>query len=271
VLFVQELTGEAAARLQRAGLSALLPHSTTQTVAGGGGGGIYARYPFGDGLAVPPASLAQLSARLDLPSGQSVQLVCVHSRPPKPWLGGTVARWRGELSMLPPPGDTPVILAGDFNATFDHAQLRGLLRLGHQDAALQAGNALVPTWRPETSGCPALLAIDHILIDPRCAVRATSVHRLPSSDHRALFARLRLPLQAGRSPPGRNLSGCSACAAGPLAGPPRRKALAGRSAHSRDEVGQDRSASDAPTSGARASNVWKRTMTISAAVLPISG
>jgi endonuclease/exonuclease/phosphatase (EEP) superfamily protein YafD len=201
VLFVQELTDEAAARLQRAGLSALLPHRITQAVAdGAGGGGIYARHPLSDGLPVPPASLAQPSARLDLPSGQSVQLVCVHARPPKPWPGDAVARWRGELSILPPPGDTPVILAGDFNATLDHAQLRRLLRLGHHDAALQAGNALVSTWRPEPAGCPALLAIDHILIDPRCAVRATSVHRLPGSDHRALYARLRLPAQADRSP-----------------------------------------------------------------------
>ena len=201
VLLVQELTDEAVARLQRAGLGDLLPHCITQPAAAGAGGGIYARHPLSDGLAVAPAALAQPAARLDLPSGQSVQLVCVHSRAPKrPWPRGTVARWRGELSMLPPPGDTPVILAGDFNATLDHAQLRRLLRLGHQDAALQAGNALIPTWRPEPRGCPALLAIDHILIDPRCAVRATSVHQLPGSDHRALYARLRLPAQAGPSP-----------------------------------------------------------------------
>ena len=201
VLFVQELTDEAVTRLERAGLNALLPHHITQAVAGGAGGGIYARHPLSDGLAVASASLAQPSAQLDLPSGQSIQLVCVHSPPPKPpWSKGAVARWRSELSMLPPPGDTPVILAGDFNATLDHAQLRRLLRLGHQDAALQAGTALVPTWRPEPSGCPALLAIDHILIDPRCAVRATSVHRLPGSDHHALYARLRLPAGAGRPP-----------------------------------------------------------------------
>lgn len=202
VLFVQELTDEAAARLLRAGLSALLPHHITQAVPGGaGGGGIYARHPLSDGLPMPPTSLAQPSARLDLPSGQSVQLVCVHARPPTPpGSRDAVARWREVLSVLPPPGHTPVILAGDFNATLDHAQLRRLLRLGHHDAALQAGNALVPTWRPPPAGCPALLAIDHILIDPRCAVRATSVHRLPGSDHRALYARLRLPAQADHSP-----------------------------------------------------------------------
>lgn len=201
VLLVQELTDEAATRLQQAGLSTLLPHRITQTAAVAVGGGIYARHPLSDGLAVAPTLLAQPTARLDLPCGRSVQLVCVHSRPPKPpWSRGAVARWRSQLSMLPPPGDVPVILAGDFNATLDHAQLRRLLRLGHQDAALQAGNALIPTWRPELSGCPALLAIDHILIDPRCAVRATSVHRLPGSDHRVLYAQLRLPAEAGRLP-----------------------------------------------------------------------
>jgi hypothetical protein len=73
-------------------------------------------------------------------------------------------------------------------------------RLSRQNAALQADNALVPTWRPERSGCPGLLTIDHILIDPRCTVRATSIHRLPGSDHRALYARLRLPAQVGRLP-----------------------------------------------------------------------
>ena len=201
VLFVQELTDDAAAGLQRAGLSALLPYYTQAVAARGAGGGIYARHPLSDGLTIAPTPLAQPTARLDLPSGQSVQLVCVHSRPPKaPWSRDAVARWRDALSMLPPPGDTPVILAGDFNATLDHAQLRRLLRLGHHDTALQAGTALIPTWRPYRPGCPALLTIDHILIDPRCAVRATSVHRLPGSDHRALYARLRLPARARRPP-----------------------------------------------------------------------
>ena len=201
-LLVQELTDDAAGRLAQAGLTALLPHHVTQTVtAGAGGGGIYARHPLHDGLAVAPAAIAQPAARLDLPSGQSVQLVCVHCRPPKPpWPRGAVARWRDELSMLPPPGHTPVILAGDFNATLDHVQLRKLLRLGYRDAARQAGNALVPTWRPANALWPALLTIDHVLVDPRCAVRATSVHELPGSDHRALYAQLRLPADADHPP-----------------------------------------------------------------------
>ena len=38
-----------------------------------------------------------------------------------------------------------------------------------------------------------MLAIDHILLDPRCAVRAVSTHKLPGTDHRALYAQIQLP------------------------------------------------------------------------------
>jgi endonuclease/exonuclease/phosphatase (EEP) superfamily protein YafD len=86
-----------------------------------------------------------------------------------------------------------VILAGDYNATLDHAQFRRLLRMGHLDAASQAGYGLVPTWGPDPRGRPALFTFDHVLIDPRCAVLATSAHPVAGSDHRALYVELRLP------------------------------------------------------------------------------
>lgn len=204
VLFVQELTDCAVTRLKRAGLYDLLPHEMTQVIPGTArGGGIYARYPLSDGLAIAPISVAQPAARLELPSGRSAHLVCVHPRPPSPpWSRGAVPRWRRELSVLPPPGDPVVILAGDFNSTLDHAQFRRLLRLGHVDAAGQAGLGLIPTWGPEPSGRPAALVIDHILIDPRCAVHAVSVHRLPGSDHRAVYAEIQLPGCAAATGPG---------------------------------------------------------------------
>ena len=104
--------------------------------------------------------------------------------------------WRDELSALPAvagPGGLPVVFAGDFNSTVDHAAFRRLLRRGYADAASQAGTGLLPTWGPVPGGQRAVLTIDHILTDPRCAVLASSVHPLPGTDHRALFARIRLP------------------------------------------------------------------------------
>ena len=202
VLFVQELTGEAAARLQRAGLGDLLPYRVTQPMPHGTRSSIYTRYPLRGPLAAP-VSAARCTARLDLPSGQFVQLACIHAAPPKPpWSPGATARWRSQLSALPAPGEGPRILAGDFNATLDHAQFRRLLRRGYVDAASQAGHGLSLTWGPQPGQRQALLAIDHVLIDRCCAVLTTSAHRLTGSDHRALYAELRLPapLAAGTGP-----------------------------------------------------------------------
>jgi endonuclease/exonuclease/phosphatase (EEP) superfamily protein YafD len=198
VLFLQELTDDAKIKLKRAGLNELLPNEMLE-IEGYRyrGSGIYARFPLRDGLTIGPSYASQPTARLDLPSGHSVQLVCVHPHPPWPsWSLAAAPRWRGELDALPPaaaPGEAPVILVGDYNATVDHAQFRRLLSLGYVDAASQVGNGLMPTWGPEPRGRPALFTVDHVLVDPRCAVLTTSVHALPGTDHRALFARFRLP------------------------------------------------------------------------------
>jgi endonuclease/exonuclease/phosphatase family metal-dependent hydrolase len=83
------------------------------------------------------------------------------------------------------------VVAGDFNATLDHAAFRDVLRLGYADAARQAGRALVPTWG--LPGRAVLLALDHVLVDRGCAVLACSVHAIPGTDHRAVYASIQLP------------------------------------------------------------------------------
>jgi endonuclease/exonuclease/phosphatase family metal-dependent hydrolase len=204
VLFLQELTDDAVIRLSRAGLGSLLPHELASPRNGSRANAIYARYPLSARRAATADIGAQPAARVHLPAGQSAQLICIHLRPPKPRLSrSAVTCWRDELLRLPPPGDPPVVLAGDFNSTLDHAQFRRMLRRGHVDAASQAGNGLVPTWGPEPGRRPGLLALDHVLLDPRCAVRATSAHLLPGSDHRAVFAEFRLPGAASPAGPPR--------------------------------------------------------------------
>jgi endonuclease/exonuclease/phosphatase (EEP) superfamily protein YafD len=192
VLFLQELSADAVARLKQAGLGDLMPREVTEFRGGLRGSGIYSRFPLTEGP-LAPARAARPAAVLELPGGEAVELACVHPRPPKPpWPQG-VARWRQQLAELPPPGDLPRVLAGDFNATLDHAVFRSVLRLGYADAALQAANALAPTWGP--AGRLALITIDHVLVDQRCAVRASSVHAIPGTDHRAVYAEVQLPGQ----------------------------------------------------------------------------
>ncbi|MGH3253168.1 MAG: endonuclease/exonuclease/phosphatase family protein, partial [Trebonia sp.] len=191
VLFLQELTADAVTRLKQAGLEDLLPHTQLELWGGSRGSGIYSRFPLSEGLSLMPVHMAQPTALLELPSGDTVELVCVHPSPPAPGRRGGVARWRQELAVLPPPGELPRVLAGDFNATLDHAAFRDVLRLGYTDAALQAGNALTHTWGPPGKG--AVFSLDHVLVNRGCAVLEYSVHVIPGSDHRAVYAEIQLP------------------------------------------------------------------------------
>jgi endonuclease/exonuclease/phosphatase family metal-dependent hydrolase len=190
VLFLQELTEDAVTRLKQAGLDDLLPFALRELRGGPRGSGIYSRFPLSEGPAVAPVHMAQPTALLELPNGDQVELVCVH--PVTPTLGrGGAAPWRAELAVLPPPGGVPRVLAGDFNATLDHAAFRGVLRLGYADAGLQTGNALTPTWGPP--GKNALFTLDHVLVDRSCAVLEYAVHALPGSDHQSVYAEIQLP------------------------------------------------------------------------------
>jgi endonuclease/exonuclease/phosphatase family metal-dependent hydrolase len=191
VLFLQELTEDAVTRLKQAGLEDLLPHTQLELRGGTRGSGIYSRFPLSEGPAVAAVHMAQPTALLELPGGDAVELLCVHPSPPAPGRRGGAAQWRAELGVLPAPGELPRVVAGDFNATLDHAAFRDLLRLGYADAAVQTGDALTPTWGPP--GKNAVLTLDHVLVDRSCAVLESSVHLIPGSDHRAVYAEIQLP------------------------------------------------------------------------------
>src|SRR5580704_4046236 len=124
VLFLQELTEDAVNRLKKAGLGDLMPQEVTELRGGPRGSGIYSRFPLSERPPLAPVHAAQPTAVLELPGGEAVEVGCVHPHPPKPPWSRGVARWRRELAVLPPPGEVPRVLAGDFNATLDHALFR---------------------------------------------------------------------------------------------------------------------------------------------------
>jgi endonuclease/exonuclease/phosphatase (EEP) superfamily protein YafD len=94
-------------------------------------------------------------------------------------------------------GDTPLVLAGDFNTPTRHPALRDLT-LGRSrlaDAGLATGNIFAATWPAISSEAPIpspvpVLDIDHVLLS-RTTVSAFSVINLPGSDHRGLAVRIR--------------------------------------------------------------------------------
>jgi endonuclease/exonuclease/phosphatase (EEP) superfamily protein YafD len=85
------------------------------------------------------------------------------------------------------------LLAGDFNATLDHAELRRVLDRGYRDAAERAGVGLRPTWPAGKTLLPTLITIDHVLADRRVRVISARSVAIPGSDHRGVLAELLLP------------------------------------------------------------------------------
>ncbi|MFC5751088.1 endonuclease/exonuclease/phosphatase family protein [Actinomadura rugatobispora] len=192
VLSVQELSPGAAGRYERAGLSRLLPHAVLDARWGASGSGLYSRLPLRELPPPGPTQMATPRAALTLPGGRAVEVTAVHPVPPI--TSRAYMAWKHDIELLPsaPGGSEPVrILAGDFNATLDHATLRKLIGRGYADAADRAGAGLIPTWG--LGGPQPPLTLDHVLLDRRCAVTGFTVHDVRGSDHRAVVAEIRLP------------------------------------------------------------------------------
>ena len=193
LLSVQELTPEAATRLERAGITDLLPHVALRAAPGVAGTGLYGRAEFSDAATLYQGSRFDMARARYVHNGVAMDVVAVHPSPPIPGPGGAVRAWRLELERLPEaaPDDGVVsLLAGDFNATLDHVALRELVDSGYVDAADAVGDGLTPTW--QASLIPPV-TIDHILVEEGIGVRAVRVHDVGRSDHRAVVADLVVP------------------------------------------------------------------------------
>jgi endonuclease/exonuclease/phosphatase (EEP) superfamily protein YafD len=190
VLCVQELDPAAERALGAGGIGRLLPEPALRVLPGFEGTGIYARAPL-RAVAGPSGTEFALAAAELRPRGtRPVEVVSVH--PPAPTDGDAVRRWRHDLRALPRPDGALRVLAGDFNATLDHRELRRLLDAGYADAAEEAGEGLRTTW-PADRRLPPAVTIDHVLADRRIAVRSARVLRVRGTDHRAVLAELVLP------------------------------------------------------------------------------
>ncbi len=191
VLTVVELTPSAHDRLVEAGLTEYLPHSFVSPAAGGTGTGIYSAHPLLDVTRHDGYVAELLSARVDVPEGPSPLVFAAHPVPPWPrkpngWVREMVAI--GEMLAKIPVDDGPVIVAADFNATFDHKRYRKLLAGSYRDAAVEVGAGHLATYHADIR-VPPLIAIDHILVRD-AAVTDVGVVDLPGSDHRGIRAAL---------------------------------------------------------------------------------
>jgi endonuclease/exonuclease/phosphatase (EEP) superfamily protein YafD len=188
VLAVQELTPAFEEALAEAGLDELLPHSFTVPVAdSAAGSGLWSSAPLTEQEErLSGTSFAMPSALVEA-GGTEVRVTVVHPHPPMPT---EITTWRTELVELTEQAhadDAPQILAGDFNATYDHAGFRDLLGSRFSDATREWGAGPTVTW-PQGKRVPPLFALDHVVVEKDMTVSDVVTMRVPGTDHRALLA-----------------------------------------------------------------------------------
>ncbi|MFJ7340820.1 endonuclease/exonuclease/phosphatase family protein [Streptomyces sp. NPDC101110] len=189
VVFVSECDYACDALLKR-DLARDYPHR--RAVEGGGSEGsvILSRFPLRPTEGVR-GTMGMPGAVADV-DGHAVRLQLAHPMPPLP---GQVDLWRRELGAVreaatADPG-TPLVLAGDFNASQDHAAFRRILDTGLSDASRTDGADRTVTWPARTA--PTFGAqIDHVLLSRDFGARRTRVLDLADTDHRAVVTDLTL-------------------------------------------------------------------------------
>ncbi|MFC8799978.1 endonuclease/exonuclease/phosphatase family protein [Promicromonospora sp. NPDC057138] len=187
VLAVEELTPEFETALADAGLDDLLAHSFTVPAADSpAGSGLWSSEPLTEEKQTSGTTFAMPSALVGVGSAE-VRVTVVHPYPPMP---AEITTWRTELVELTDQvhsDDSPQILAGDFNATYDHATFRQVLGSRFVDASREWGAGPAVTW-PEGSRVPALFALDHVVVEKDMPVSDVVSMQVPGTDHRALLA-----------------------------------------------------------------------------------
>ncbi|MFE3828858.1 endonuclease/exonuclease/phosphatase family protein [Streptomyces sp. NPDC059092] len=193
LVFVQECEFRCVELLDDRIPEADYPYRNVVKASSAEGSSILSRFPLTDtaripGLLAMPGSTARIGDR-------TVRLQLAHPLPPIP---GMVDDWHTELGRIRAfaaaqhAADTPLILAGDFNATRDHATFRAVLDAGGlRDSALLAGAGRTPSW-PTDLPRPLGAQIDHVLVSDDFSVRSARFLDLADTDHRSLLVGLEL-------------------------------------------------------------------------------
>ncbi|MGW7254727.1 endonuclease/exonuclease/phosphatase family protein [Streptomyces sp. NPDC054834] len=189
LVFVQECEYTCQATLRRE-FGDTYPHRQAVVAGGSEGSLILSRYPLRgtDGVT---GTMGMPGAVADV-RGHPVRLQLAHPMPPLP---GRLGPWHRELGRLrdfaAADRRTPTVLAGDFNASQDHAAFRGILDTGLRDAARLVGDDRTPSWPARTARVVGA-QIDHVLISPDFSATSARFLGLTGTDHRALLTDLTL-------------------------------------------------------------------------------
>ncbi|MGW7413727.1 endonuclease/exonuclease/phosphatase family protein [Streptomyces sp. NPDC054863] len=191
LVYVQECNHHCSRALARELPAASYPYRKVVEASGAEGSAILSTHPLRPAPGI--ASALAMPGAVAVVGGRQVRLQLAHPLPPVPRF---VDRWESELEAIRAyvaAGSGPTIVAGDFNASQDHAAFRRVLDAGAglRDGAALAGASRTPTW-PAKTAPPLGAQIDHVLVSKDFGVRGARFLDFPGTDHRALLVELEL-------------------------------------------------------------------------------
>lgn len=138
-------------------------------------------------IAGPATAFGTVALQFDDPDLPIV--LGIHAAPPLP---GLMRQWREDVERVRSFGEsstTPMVIAGDFNATLRHGAVASRLRL--MDTQELCGGRQAGTW---PARAPGILRspIDHVFITQPIGVESCHVVRIGESDHLAYVSTLRI-------------------------------------------------------------------------------
>ncbi|NIK57449.1 endonuclease/exonuclease/phosphatase family protein [Kribbella shirazensis] len=115
-----------------------------------------------------------------------IRLIAYHGYPPLP---DAVTTWKKDLQKVRQwcAQNPPMVVAGDFNATVDHADFRHALGGYCRSVGPAVGGGLQGTWPADQ---PAVLRtqIDHVVVSRQLQPRRFTTYPIRGTDHRAVVA-----------------------------------------------------------------------------------
>ena len=189
VVFLQEATPAFVDALDRDGVLGGLPHRVSVARTDPAAGLLASRWPLEDREVVEVDGRPVLIRATAMTELGPVRLYSVHVVAPVGGGRGSWARGLDRVASIIRSDPQPVLMAGDFNATWSNRGFRDLLEeTGLTDGAAARGRALDMTWPNDRRPVPALFRIDHVLTSRGLAVVGLRTGRGEGSDHRPLVA-----------------------------------------------------------------------------------
>jgi endonuclease/exonuclease/phosphatase (EEP) superfamily protein YafD len=179
VIVFNEYTPEHQTGLLASTLASGYPYKIDRSEPLAGGIAIWSQQPFT--IDEPPNTFdPSLDVTLDTAEGP-IRVIAVHPRTPV----YDFVDWSDDLrtiGQIEVADDIPILLIGDFNATYWNPEFRALLKTKYVDAHIAAGRGFSASW-PTDSLIPPFVRIDHALTTAGLVSTDVDDFNIPGSDH----------------------------------------------------------------------------------------